>query len=215
MFRNLCALHSCGRRIPILVCLLWAGAGMASASLVSYSGNFSYDDDLQLFSVTLPTAQNVAIWTTSFAGGGFAPALSFFDPTGLLLAAVVDGYPGGCTTASPDPATGYCWDAYLSMPDLPAGEYTLALTEDDNTANGPDFSDGFQEGTDNQNNFTGPLFLDDPTRSFILVDGSQRTNAWDLTIETTNVPEPSSVLPLWTILLGLATLRWRARGFTK
>src|ERR1035438_7431420 len=51
--------------IPVLTCLLWAGVGVASADVVSYSGTFTYDDDLQLISLNLPWAKNVTVSSTS------------------------------------------------------------------------------------------------------------------------------------------------------
>ncbi len=194
--------------LRIAICLCAAAAGPARAG--TYSGTFAYDDDLQLIPVTLNGSQDVAISTRSFVAGGFAPVLSFFDPADTLLALDYGGFSGGCTT--PDPATGFCWDAFISLPVLPAGTYTVALTEDDNLPNGPTLSDGFVWGTGQSNDFTGPEFLGG-TGSFITVGGYQRSGDWALEIDANSAPEPAMAAPLCALALAaLAMKRTYGRG---
>jgi len=195
----------------ISACLCSATVGLASAETVTYtySGNFLYDDDLESIPVSLGASQDVTITTTSFAAGGFAPVLSFFDPAGMLIAFDVDGNSGGCTVS--DPVSNYCWDDYIGLSGLAPGVYTLALTEDNNTPNGPTLADGFFWGTGLSNDFTGPEFLGEPG-SFILADGSQRSSAWALQIQITDVvPEPSAA-PVCALLLAMAAGRLRTKG---
>ena len=188
----------------ISACLLGWTAGPALAGTVDYSGTFAYDDDLALIPVTVGAGQGVAINTTSFAAGGFAPLLSLFDRLGILLAV---GSTDGCTV--PDPSLQFCWDTSIRAPELAAGVYTVALTEDNNTAVGPTLADGFQWGTGQSNNFTGPQFLGD-SGSFIIFGGYQRTSAWALQVAITDsVPEPSATVPLCALLLAMAVGRLR------
>src|SRR5215467_11270763 len=67
------------------------------ADTVSFSGNFSADDDVWQYILNLSKGGNVTAQTWSYAGGtngngavipsgGFAPELTLFDSTGALLA---------------------------------------------------------------------------------------------------------------------------------
>jgi hypothetical protein len=163
------------------------------ADTVFLSGSFVQDDSIEWLRISVNSPATVTINTLSFAGGinylsdsisagGFAPVLSLFAESGLqpLLATDHDGGPGpGCGPRASDPASGFCWDGYMSTA-LPSGSYLLALTEDDNLAFGPTLADGFSRT--GQGNFTGPNFTGQ-SGSFILVTGAQRTSDWDLQID--------------------------------
>jgi hypothetical protein len=172
----------------------------------SFTGNFTQDDDVVLFNFSIGSTSTVTMQTFSFAGGvngastviaegGFAPVLTLFDGSGNELATDHDNLLGNCTKT--DSISGFCWDAKI-VESLAAGDYTLALTEDDNTALGPTLADGFQE--QGNGNFTEILF--GGLNPFTLVDGSQRSNAWAVDIDiaggTSPVPEPNS-LPIMAI----------------
>jgi hypothetical protein len=197
-----------------LICTLAVAAVLGSAAPVSFNGSFSEDDDMVAFAVRLNAAGTLTAQTDSFANGGFAPVLSLFEATGLqqLLALTYGGIGAGCPGLPADAATGFCWDASLSVP-LVAGDYLLVLTQDDNLPFGPTFADGFlRAGT---GNFTGPTFLGTPG-SFTLVSGHQRTPEWSLTIDgaddvaRTDVPEPGTFALQGTALAGLlAWAIWR------
>jgi hypothetical protein len=179
------------------------GVGMVAAgdaSSISYGGNFTQDDNLVTLDFELNSAAAVTLRTWSFAGGtnafgaiipagGFAPVLSVFDEEGMedLLALDRDGGAGPCGPRGADPGSGFCWDAYLNV-SLAAGSYVLALTEDDNTPNGPTFADGFfQSG---QGNFSASEFGGPPGSQFILADGSQRTSFWAVDLIGVTIPPP-------------------------
>ncbi|HZT30485.1 MAG TPA: DVUA0089 family protein [Bryobacteraceae bacterium] len=209
-----------------LLALPAASPLVASPLSFSYTGLFTQDDNIQLFSFAIGATAAVTIQTWSFAGGtnaastvipagGFAPVLSLFDGTGNVLATDKNDNSGTCGPRNVDPASGFCWDAYLN-PTLSAGKYTVALTEDDNVPIGPTFGDGFSE--QGNGNFTGPLFLGPvgDGKSFILADGEQRTPGWAVDIvgvdTASQIPEPA---PAWlcaaglVVALALRRLTWR------
>src|SRR5436309_2168188 len=102
-------------------------AATSYGASISYTGNFVQDDDVVILSFDLASPQTVTLRTWSFAGGtnaggglvpagGFAPVLSLFDASGAkdLLAVDRDGGAGPCGARAADPASGFCWDAYLN-----------------------------------------------------------------------------------------------------
>jgi hypothetical protein len=208
------------RRIVFL--LLVSVSPSVAGPIFSFTGNFSADDNLQVIDFHVGSLGPVSIRTWSFAGGmngagqmipdgGFAPVLSLFDSTGLLLTSDNEDSSGSCLPRVPDLASGFCWDAFLSQ-SLSPGSYFVVLTEDNNTPNGPGFSDGFS--MQGQGNFTGPEFRGQPG-SFILIDGSQRTSAWAFDIsgaDSAGTPEPSSGLFAAAGLAFLAALKFGRKG---
>ncbi|HEY3439100.1 MAG TPA: DVUA0089 family protein [Paludibaculum sp.] len=175
---------------------------LTQAASFSYTGNFRQDDNRQSFTFALNSPSTPTIVTLSYAGGtnaasqqisrgGFDPFVSLFDSNGLLLGVQNDG---GCPAVGQDSVTGACWDAFLTSP-LPAGNYTVVLTEADNSPNGPSLADGFSR--DGQGNFTGPAYLGQ-AGSFLDANPNQRTSAWALDIlnvdraQIATVPEPAS-----------------------
>ena len=158
----------------------------ARAANFSFAGTFTQDDNARQITFTLAAPGTVTVRSYGFAGGtnaagsivpagGFDTVVQVFDASGLLVALADDG---ACAQTGTDPATGFCLDAYWSQP-LPAGSYTLVLTEGDNRAIGPTFAEGFLRDT--QVDFTGPAFLGAPG-SFVLVNGARRTAAWALDV---------------------------------
>jgi hypothetical protein len=177
-----------------------AAAVLATGSVSALAGNFSFrgnlvgDNDVQLFSFALASTSDVTLRTWSYAGGtnaagdlipagGFDPIVSLFFGTGnpaLLIGANDDG-----TGVPVDPGTGLAYDSLLESFSLPAGMYTVALSQFDNFANGPTLGDGFL-------GYSG-------TPGF---DG--RTSAWALDIlgaDSASVPLPGT---LALLMLGLA-----------
>jgi hypothetical protein len=173
----------------------------ACASSISFAGNFATDDNIVAFGFVLSSAETVTLETLSFSGGvgvsglvasgGFSPVLSLFDPNDNLLAYDLGATAPTCgagnqnPNAPPkifpvpprniDPYSGYCLDAYINL-SLNAGDYTLALTQDDNLPLG-DFNAGFSR--QDSGNFTASeLGLDQG--AFLLFDGTQRTSAWEI-----------------------------------
>jgi hypothetical protein len=191
--------------------------GGASALDFSFTGAFGLDEDVQLFTFTADGVSAVTLRSYSYAGGtqadgnivptgGFDPILNLFDSTGaLILQQDDDLQDNAICDGSSDPNTGECWDVF-SVQVLPAGNYTVALTQYDNYANGPNLSDGFLEA--GQGNFTGAL-AGCSNGSFCDVSGDapfdNRTNEWafDILGVQTAVPEPTTAT---LVALGLGAL---------
>jgi len=196
--------------------LVLSTASSVQAQTSTFGGNFSQDDNVQLFNFSVSGAAPVTLFTTSYAGGGnadgttappggFAPILTVYDGFGSFIADTQMGN----TVVPPDPVTGQQYDAYLQQSFDP-GTYTLALTEFDNTAAGVSLSEGFlRDGT---GNFTGPEFLGRPG-SFIDFTGSQRTSAWTVNFQNAGAAAPAAVPEASTgISLGLGLLALTVAG---
>jgi hypothetical protein len=218
-------------RFGFLVLAFCFSIGVAAAGNFSYTGAFSQDDQLETFLFTAPSASTV-VRTWSYAGGmnaagqmilpgGFDPILSVFDATGglvassLLVASNNDG--AGVDT---DPATGNAFDSLLVLNALnPGGIYVLILSQNDNSANGPTYGDGF--GRTGQGNFTAGAFGCPGTDPFCDASPAQRNGQWAVDIlgvetasDITNagaVPEPGTTLLLVTGLSSLVLLGRRKK----
>lgn len=139
--------------------ILTLAAFSAQAANLTFSGNFTHDDDVQLLNFSLGTDSIVTLRTWSYAGGintagntvargGFDPVISLFTSVGNVIGQNDDGY---CGSVAADAVSGQCWDAFLQI-SLTSGSYTVAVTQADNYAVGPTLSDGFTES--GQGNFT-------------------------------------------------------------
>lgn len=146
---------------------------------------------------TLPTAGDVTLTTSSYATGGFQTNLELFNSTGNFVAA---GSPSGTA----DPSTGIIGDSTLTTSVLPAGMYTVALTDFllNQSITATNLSDGFTT------NFgDGVNFIDN--------NGNTRTANYSLTISaaaaSSSVPEPATLWLAAPILVALALQRRSAR----
>ncbi len=190
------------------------GSQQADAAPVNYQGSFTQDDQHVVLDIHLDALSTLSAKTLSWAQGGFAPVLSLFGAGGLLQQAVGSSNSCGAGSGAADPATGFCWDAMLGG-QFAAGDYTLVLTQDGNLPIGGAPADGFQQ--DGQPGYTGAWYLGDASRSFINVDGSQRSGFWALQFESQavdlhNVPEPAGwALSGLALLAALAASRRRNR----
>ena len=203
-----------------------------AASAASFTGSFATDDQVQLFHVYVAIPSDVLFRTWSFAGGtnaegtaipggGFAPVLSLLGPDGVWLVSDGGGTFGDGCTRSVDGSSGFAWDACISEDNLPAGLYTLALTEDDNVPYGPTLADGFPRT--GQGDFTGPLVFGEAGEglSFILINtGEQRTPEWAVDItgdgitsadQGGTVPEPDGLILLLSGLAGVFAF-WKRKA---
>jgi hypothetical protein len=184
----------------------------AQADNFSFTGNFSQDDNVQLFNFVVGAPSNVTLRTWSYAGGvnaagatiargGFDPILALFDATGALLGQNDDG---GCGLVAAD-ITGRCWDTFFTA-SLGAGNYTVGVMQYDNFANGPNLSNGFSRS--GQGNFTpgmsGCAASQNSFEDVSTTAACGRDNHWAFDIlnvaeavQTGGVPEPAT----WAMLL--------------
>lgn len=190
---------------------------ICTASNITLQGNFTADDNAQLFSVALAAPAAVDFRSYGYAGGttstgtvvptgGFDTVLTLFSSSGVFINDNDDG--AGVPT---DPATGLLGDARITA-NLAAGSYTLVLTQYDNFSIG-NLSDGFVEA--GKPNFTAdPSFTSGgacPGNTFRDISGTAgrcRTGNWSIDFVGASsvtpvapVPEPSALL---IVGLGLA-----------
>jgi hypothetical protein len=212
-------------RISAFVCLtVVAGLMLAQpavASNFSFTGNFTQDDNIQLFTFSVGATSTVTLRTWSYAGGtnaagqliasdGFDPILALFDSTGALIGQNDDG---GCGQVSPDAETGACFDTYFSAL-LNTGTYSVTVMQYANFAIGPNYSNGFlRQG---QGNFTGAAYCGGASSPFWDVTCDQNDGHWAFDILNVNAatasPEPGTMLMVGTGLLGAVGMVRRRIG---
>jgi hypothetical protein len=138
-----------------LVVMSFFSVGRASAADFSFSNNLANDNDVAQFTFSIVAPATVTLRTFSYGGGtnaagttiplgGFDPILAVFDSAGVF---VDENDDGDCPPLTIDPNTDDCYDTYLVLTDLAAGDYTVTVMQYDNFATRPNLSDGF-EGTD-------------------------------------------------------------------
>ena len=207
------------------------GAGVASATTVSYTGTLSTPESVVQFVVALGNAGTVALQTFGFGGGtnaagtiipagGTDPFVAIFSGTGNAATVVTDGLGNPYATSldltnygNPDflgcppagaPSIGgspQCGDVAMST-SLPAGTYTFVVSDGQYIANAY-----FDNGTlgEGFTDLTGGNFCN------LLINGvgcPNTSGAYALDITTPAgsvfVPEPATAAILCAGLLGLA-----------
>jgi hypothetical protein len=225
-------LYTPAQRLLMVIALVTWGGSLVSpvaADDFSFTGSFAADNDVQLFNFVVGAPSNVTLLTYSYAGGtnsagalipsgGFDPILALFDSSGLLINQNDDG---GSANVPADPVTGAFFDTFLAAA-LAAGNYTVAVMQYNNFANGPTLADGFVRDGAGNAFFTGPAY-GCSNGQFCDVTGANRTNAWAFDIlgvesasEVSPVPVPAA-LPLFAGGLGGLGLMgwWRRRSGKK
>jgi len=218
-------------------------AGPSTASTFQFGGYFGFDDAADAAFVRIANTKTmVDLRTTSFVAGGFAPVLTVFAMTGQDggpgdLLATSAGNTGSCEGKpqdTVDPVSGYCFDAKLTIL-LDPGLYLAVITQDANIPAGTTWADGYSHpyqdlpgpvatpwyGVFNYSgntNYTGASYLADPSASFLLYDGTQRTARWDMTVQADanllayTAPEPRSSTWMWLGLGLTALIVWTRNG---
>lgn len=188
----------------VTLCLCAAGAG---ATDFSFTGNFTYDNDVQSFTFVLGTSSDVTLRSWAYAGGvnaagqtigrgGFDPVLALFDADGNKIGEQDDAT---CGEVAADPVTEVCFDTFLKR-NLAAGSYTATIMQWDNFTRGNTLDEGFLYDQDDYRDFRG---------GFVDAMGDQRDSRWafdilnvhNAAVPGRDVPEPG---PLALLGIGLA-----------
>jgi uncharacterized protein (TIGR03437 family) len=165
----------------------------------SFTGTFGTDAGNPGFSFILSGSAPVIIRTYSYAGGknsagqvipegGFDPTISLYDGGGNFI---VGNRDGGCGNVAADAVTSFCWDSYLNVT-LPAGAYTVVLTQSENLPNGPTLTNSFVYA--GQPNFTTPPGSN--SSGFWDLFPSKRTSAYALDVTSAALVTPAAPPPV-------------------
>lgn len=199
---------------PIALLLaLCACVSSASAANISYTGEFTYDNDVKLFQFTVDTLSTVGLRTWSYAGGinaagetiargGFDPIVALFNSAGQLIGEQDDGE---CHRVAADAVSRQCWDINYSI-ELAPGTYTASLQQYNNYHVSNNLADGFYYQDVQYRNFRNG-FVDEMD---IRRNGSWAFDLLNVSLPAAaDVPEPGSIWLVGAALAGLTALRRR------
>ncbi|MES2321890.1 MAG: DVUA0089 family protein [Pseudomonadota bacterium] len=194
---------------------LCAYVSPASATNMSYTGQFANDNSVQLINFTVGALSTVGLRTWSYAGGvnaagqaiargGFDPIVALFNSAGVLIGEQDDA---GCSKVSADAVTRQCWDINFNI-ELVAGTYTASIQQWNNFNVSGNLADGFYYQDAQYQNFRNGSIDEMDVR---------RNGLWALDILNVNpapqaqvqVPEPASLGLLGAGPFGMAALRRR------
>jgi hypothetical protein len=189
-----------------------ATASLAVAGNFSFTGAFTGENDIQLFTFTT-AAGGTTVKTLSYGGGvnaagatilagGFDPLITIFDSIGNEVGSFDNsGNGGGGCLGGITAGTNGCLDSYFNTA-IGAGTYTVALTQFSNVYSSPGItftpgnlcSASFCDAFDNTTALTGNWAVDIVAADSAAIAG--------------NTPEPATLLMAG---LGLAGICYRSR----
>lgn len=193
-------------KMTSIAILLALGAALAPAGAanISYTGQFTNDNEVRLFNFTVGALSTVGLRTWSYAGGvnaagqaiaagGFDPIVALFDAAGELVGEQDDA---GCGNVAADTVTRQCWDINYSI-ELAPGNYTVSLQQYNNYHAGTNLADGFYFQDAQYQTFRN---------GFVDEMDVRRNGTWALDLLNVSLPAPAQVPEPATLLLTVGAL---------
>jgi hypothetical protein len=170
------------------------GSLKSQADVLEEEFTLSSVSNLKAFTVSYGGGNNLN--HTSSAAGGFEPELVLYTGQGKFIA----DQDISSSIATPDPTTGLALDASLSINNLAAGSYILALTDwlNQQPPSATNLADGFND-------------LGSGGATFVDAQLNQRTGNFALDLSATPAaitatPEPSSLSAMGLLLIAASLL---------